>query len=301
MVAFFRGKLAFTLKVILLSIISALLILLALSAFGQKQYVIGIFLILVVFGANFAYLTKISIPLKFFYPGLIFLLGFVVAPIVFTLTMSTYNYKTGNYIGKTEAITQIQKLAIEPDASGSTFDIIVGKYNGTESAILASDTVKKQYFIATYKERFDLNAADLKLNQYQVATQAPNFTALADSELAGADKLLSTSRFFYTSEYFVALEGFDVGALYRQKLNFLSERDAFQNISTGAIYEDNGKGNYANLDLPTEILEPGWRAPIWFENYSKLLLDPKVREPLIRVFIWTIVFAVSSVLTSFAF
>ena len=161
--------------------------------------------------------------------------------------------------------------------------------------------MKKQYFIATYKERFDLNAADLKLNQYQVATQAPNFKALADSELAGADKLLSTSRFFYTSEYFVALEGFDVGALYRQKLNFLSEKDAFQNISTGAIYKDNGKGNYANVDLPTEILEPGWRAPIWFENYSKLLLDPKVREPLIRVFIWTIVFAVSSVLTSFAF
>jgi len=301
MVAFFRGKLAFAFKAVLLAGISALLVLLLISALGQKQYAIGIFLILVVIGLNFTYLTKVSIPLKFFYPGLIFLLGFVVAPIVFTLTMSTYNYKTGNYIGKTEAITQIQKLAIEPDASGSTFDIIVGKYNGTESAILASDTVKKQYFISTYDKRIDLNVADIKVNEYQVATEASNFKALADAELAGADKLLSTSRFFYTSEFFIALEGFDVGALYRQKLNFLANQDAFQNIATGAIYKDNGKGNYANVDVPGEILEPGWRAPVWFENYSKLFLDPKVREPLIRVFIWTVVFAVSSVLTSFAF
>lgn len=301
MVAFFRGKLAFALKVAFLAGISALLVLLLLSAFGQKQYAIGIFLILVVIGLNFTYLTKVSIPLKFFYPGLIFLLGFVVAPIVFTLTMSTYNYKTGNYIGKTEAISQIQKLAIEPDANGSTFDIVVGKYKGTESAILASDTVRKLYFISTYKERIDLTAADLQLNEYQVATKANNFAALPESELAGADKLLSTSRFFYTSEFFIALEGFDIGALYRQKLNFVSDNDEFQNISTGAIYRDNGKGNYANVDNSAEILEPGWRAPIWIENYSKLLLDPKVREPLIRVFIWTVVFALSSVVTAFGF
>ncbi|MBU6242632.1 MAG: ABC transporter permease subunit [Acidobacteria bacterium] len=301
MVAFFRGKLAFALKVAFLAGISALLVLLLLSAFGQKQYAIGIFLILVVIGLNFTYLTKVSIPLKFFYPGLIFLLGFVVAPIVFTLTMSTYNYKTGNYIGKTEAISQIQKLAIEPDANGSTFDIVVGKYKGTESAILASDTVRKLYFISTYKERIDLTAADLQLNEYQVATKANNFAALPEGELAGADKLLSTSRFFYTSEFFIALEGFDIGALYRQKLNFVSDKDEFQNISTGAIYRDNGKGNYANVDNSAEILEPGWRAPIWIENYSKLLLDPKVREPLIRVFIWTVVFALSSVVTAFGF
>lgn len=301
MVAFFRGKLAFALKVAFLAGISALLVLLLLSAFGQKQYAIGIFLILVVIGLNFTYLTKVSIPLKFFYPGLIFLLGFVVAPIVFTLTMSTYNYKTGNYIGKTEAISQIQKLAIEPDANGSTFDIVVGKYKGTESAILASDTVRKLYFISTYKERIDLTAADLQLNEYQVATKANNFAALPEGELAGADKLLSTSRFFYTSEFFIALEGFDIGALYRQKLNFVSDNDEFQNISTGAIYRDNGKGNYANVDNSAEILEPGWRAPIWIENYSKLLLDPKVREPLIRVFIWTVVFALSSVVTAFGF
>ena len=37
------------------------------------------------------------------------------------------------------------------------------------------------------------------------------------------------------------------------------------------------------------ILEPGWRAPIWFENYTKIFTDARVREPLVRVFIWTII------------
>jgi arabinogalactan oligomer/maltooligosaccharide transport system permease protein len=46
---------------------------------------------------------------------------------------------------------------------------------------------------------------------------------------------------------------------------------------------------------------PGWRAPVWFENYVKLVNDPQVRGPLVSVFIWTISFAFLTVLTQFAF
>jgi len=67
------------------------------------------------------------------------------------------------------------------------------------------------------------------------------------------------------------------------------------------VYRDNGRGNYANPDDKTQILEPGWRAPNWFANYAKLVTDDKVRGPFIRVFIWTVAFAVLTVVTSFAF
>ena len=66
------------------------------------------------------------------------------------------------------------------------------------------------------------------------------------------------------------------------------------------MYRDNGRGNFALVTDSSNMLNPGWRAPIWFENYTKLFTDAKVRGPLIRVFIWTMVFATGTVLTSFA-
>jgi arabinogalactan oligomer/maltooligosaccharide transport system permease protein len=130
--------------------------------------------------------------------------------------------------------------------------------------------------------------------------EAPNFTPLNESEFATADKVFTGTRFTFDDQYFIALEGFEAGVVSQQILEFVPEADQFKNLVNGAIYTDNGRGNYALADDKAAILEPGWRAPIWFENYSKIVTDSRVREPLIRVFIWTVVFALLTVLTTFA-
>jgi arabinogalactan oligomer/maltooligosaccharide transport system permease protein len=140
----------------------------------------------------------------------------------------------------------------------------------------------------------------LTLNEYGVAVEAPNFTPLNDSEFANADKEFTGTRFTFDDQYFIALEGFEAGVVSQEVLEFLPETDQFKNLLTGAIYTDNGRGNYALADDKSAILEPGWRAPIWFENYVNIVSDPRVREPLIRVFIWTVAFAFLTVLTTFA-
>ena len=106
-----RGKLALVAKVILIALLSALILLLAQSALAQREYVIGIFLFLVILLILFTYLTKKSIPLKFFLPGILLLVAFVVSPILYTVTMSGFNYKTGNIVSKEEAILQIKNRA----------------------------------------------------------------------------------------------------------------------------------------------------------------------------------------------
>jgi arabinogalactan oligomer/maltooligosaccharide transport system permease protein len=107
-------------------------------------------------------------------------------------------------------------------------------------------------------------------------------------------------RFKYQDEYFIALEGFEVGIVSRQVFAFNEVKDQFENIISGEIYTNNGRGNYAIEGSPDKYLEPGWRAPIWFENYTKLFTEERLRGPLISVFIWTIIFATLSVLTTFA-
>jgi arabinogalactan oligomer/maltooligosaccharide transport system permease protein len=294
-----RGKVALFIKVIVVSLISAVFLMLAQSAFAQREYVISAFLAICVLLLALTYLTKISIPLKFFIPGILLLTAFVVGPILYTVTMSGFNYKTGNIISKEEAIVQLKVRGIEPAPSGLTFDIKLGTVAGTP-AILASDITNRTYFISTPEERTAVSATDVTLNEYEVAVTAPNFTPLTEAEFSTADKLFTGTRFAFDNQYFIALEGFEAGVVSQQVLQFVPESDQFKNLVTGAIYTDNGRGNYALADDKDAILEPGWRAPIWFENYSKIITDPRVREPLIRVFIWTVAFALLTVLTTFA-
>jgi arabinogalactan oligomer/maltooligosaccharide transport system permease protein len=92
-----------------------------------------------------------------------------------------------------------------------------------------------------------------------------------------------------------------VGAVFRQSLEYLPEQDVFRSLITGDIYRDNNNGNYVNENDTADFLEPGWRDPSWFSNYIRLFNDERVRDPLIQVFIWTVVFATLTVLTQFSF
>lgn len=294
-----RGKVALFLKVVVLTIFASILLLLTQSAIAQKEYVIAAFLGISVLALALAYLTKISIPLKFFIPGILLLTAFVIGPILYTVTMSGFNYKTGNILAKDEAIIQLKIRGVEAAPSGLTYDVKLGTSLG-KPAILVSDINNLQYFVATEKNKFAVGASEVALNEYGVAIQAPDFIALTESEFATADKIYSVTRFFFDGEFFIALEGFEAGIVSRQILEYVTTQDVFKNLIDGGIYRDNGRGNFVLESDSTVLLEPGWRAPIWFENYSQIITDPRVREPLIRVFIWTIVFALATVLTTFA-
>ena len=88
-----RGKVALFIKVVVVTLIASILLLLAQSAFAQREYVISGFLAISVLLLALTYLSKISIPLKFFIPGILLLTAFVIGPILYTVTMSGFNYQ----------------------------------------------------------------------------------------------------------------------------------------------------------------------------------------------------------------
>ena len=204
------------------------------SAFAQREYVIAGFLAIAVILLALTYLTKISIPLKFFIPGILLLTAFVIGPILYTVAMSGFNYKTGNIISKEEAIVQIKIRGIEASPDGIAFDIKLGK-SSSEPAILVSDITNLKYFISTENSRTEVNASQVTLNEIGVAIAAPNFMALGDSELSGADKSYSIVKFKYEGDYFIALEGLETGVVSRKILEFDAASDSFINFKTGSL------------------------------------------------------------------
>jgi arabinogalactan oligomer/maltooligosaccharide transport system permease protein len=286
------------LKYITLLLVFSLLLLIIQSAIATREFQIAIFLVLALILIAITYLSSISVPLKFFLPGILFLTAFVIAPILYTVVMSTFKYQTGNYISKEESIERIKLLATTPDESGTTFDIVLGKYDN-QFAVLASNPIDQQYFISTPTNKINIGIDQVDIDENGVALKAPNFDAATVLESSELDQQYSTIRFKYEGDYFILLEGSSVGAVVRQSFNYNQDADRFENLIDDQVYTDNGAGNFANINDPEDVLQPGWRSPIWFSHYMDIVRNEKVRDPLISVFIWTVVFASLTVLTQF--
>jgi len=298
----FRGNsFAVTAKVIFLSIVLALLGLFAQSAFASGEYLIAIYIAISILLLAVVYFTKISIPMKFFLPGMILLTAFVVLPILYTFVMSGFQFKTGNYVDKPAAIQRVIDNAVVQDDSGLTFDVKPGELSNGEVALLATDFNSGEYFLATEKEfvKLDSNAVSIDPD-LQIATETDGFTALSGDALAEYRVDISKIKFAGPEGFYLGLEGYEVAIPFKTTLVYEDSSDTFTSIDTGAIYKDNGRGNYANVENPEDILNPGWRSPVWLENYMKLFTDPQVRGPFIAVFIWTLIFSVLTVITQFA-
>jgi arabinogalactan oligomer/maltooligosaccharide transport system permease protein len=239
--------------------------------------------------------------MKFFLQGMLLLISFVVAQIVYTVSMSAFNFQTGNYTSKSNAIGIIQSQGVVPDESGSSFDIRIGRDASGNLQLLVTDYLAQKYFLATQDQYIEVPIEQVELDEFDVAFAAPGFILVPEDQLPALDKELNTYRFFYSDEYYLILEGFDFAAVYKQSLTYDPTTDTLTNLQTGELYKDNGRGNFISESNSEDVLMPGWRAPVWFENYVKLVTDPQVRGPLVSVFIWTVSFAFLTVLTQFAF
>jgi len=428
----FKGNIyAVIAKLIFVTLAMSVLGYLMLSAFGTGDTNIAIFLAVCILMVAFAYLTNISIPLKFFAPGIMFLIAFVIVPMVFTLSMSVFKYQTGNMLSKEQAISTIDEQGVISDQDGTAYDVVLGHFGKkqTDIAILGSeekqvegaapgvtakfDTVlgylggdkanlavlstdtwgdsQYAFFLATPTTFTPLTEADVTLEEVNyTAIATEGFTRFTKDEISSMIETIPSLRFKYETRYFLKLgapiKGFFEGSVNQsmsvytyfistkdkfrivpaadvvkdgsgmaikaknftkfsssqiaqyseeigkvhlaykkpapyfigietlpspgtsfaysvvqiKNIQYDKKKDTFTNVVTGAVYTDDGRGNYRNGTKAKDYLEPGWRQGVWFENFTSLFSEPRIREPLIQVFIWTIAFAFLTVISQFA-
>jgi len=139
-----RGPVALFLKYGFLGAADAFLIWLISAAINKDSFIIAGVVIAALIFLNYSFITKGSIPLKFLSVGLIFFSIFVVTPTGYTILMSTYNFKTGNEIGKEAALREIINNGIVSDAEGTAYDLFLGKTsNGKYAGILENQVTKE--------------------------------------------------------------------------------------------------------------------------------------------------------------
>lgn len=247
---------------------------------------------------NWIYFSKRTYPLKYLFPGLFFLVLFVLYPIGYNIYIAFTNYGTGHILSKKQAITQIEsRLYLPPDAE--TFGYVAfQEEGGTEFA-----------FLFYPKEGPVLFARAGRL--VPVAPGDPGFLdqdgdGIVDGvegyRRLGLPEVVQNLSTFQAMEFpygerilrMTSLQGF---AAFEHRYRYDPENDVMVDLLSGTVYRPM-EGFFTSQDGKT--LLPGFTIVVGWRNFFALVTNPQISGPFFQVFAWTFAYAFFSVLLTFA-
>ncbi|HKB95099.1 MAG TPA: ABC transporter permease subunit, partial [Gaiellaceae bacterium] len=158
------------------------------------------------------------------------------------------------------------------------------------------DDTTRANFVGTPKGLTPLPAGSVKTNALGIAS-ASGYRIVKGAELFALDATLQTFAVPTSGDKAIRPQTIASAVEMTPTLRYDAKRGVFVRITDGAVFRDDGKGSFVH---GKEELEPGWKTGVGFKNFSAILRDPLVRGPFVQIFIWTLVFATSVVLLSFA-
>lgn len=298
LIAGFSGPVGLAVKIALLSVVNALAIWAATVLADDGKWRVLVLLGVTTAAIDWIYLSKRTLPLKFLIPGTVFLLALQVIPIGYTTLVAFTNYSTGHITTKPDAIRAIKVVSLEPPANGKSYTMAAAHDSHGKLVLILRDDESKASFAGSSKGLKALPATAVKLDANGKIASAAGYTLVKGAQLFSLDKQLSTLVVPTAGDAGIRAQGFDTAIELRPTLRYDQARDLFVRTSDGATFHDNGKGAFVSAN--GEELEPGWKTNVGLQNFSRILHDPLIRKPFLRVFLWTFVFAIFSVFFTFA-
>ena len=245
--------------------------------------------------AVYAFSGRWSIPLKFLVPGTVFLIGFMVIPIVYNAGVAFSNWSTGHNLTKEEAIQTIQETSLAQPADGGFYTMTPARRDGALTLLLVEEGTGRT-FAGDEEGLTPLSASEVTV-QTGTITAAEGYDVLTGADLVGIDQELAGLVVPAGGDRFVRAEGLSTAIELTPTLRYDEENDTFTNIETGVVFSDNGRGSYATPQ--GEEIEQGWRTNIGLDNFKEIFRNPLVRDPFLSTFAWTFTYALLSVVLTF--
>jgi arabinogalactan oligomer/maltooligosaccharide transport system permease protein len=298
LMAFFSGTNGLIAKFVLLGCFNALVVWAATVLATHHKWVALVVVAIAAAAIDVIYIIprESLIPAKFLIPGTIFLIGFTVIPIIYTINIAFTNYSTGHILVKSEAIEQIQLRALSQPKNGKTYTLSPARDAGGKLVLLLVDDKTHQPALGTPAGLKPLAASDVTI-QGGAITAATGYKLLKGAALFSLDTELNDYRVPLPGGSAIHPEGSDFAVQLQPDKKYDAKADTFTSTA-GVVYHDNGAGSFATDQ--GKALEPGWKTYNGFKQFSKIVTDPLYRRPFLRVLLWTVVFAMSTVIFAFA-
>jgi arabinogalactan oligomer/maltooligosaccharide transport system permease protein len=295
-VAAFSGPVGLTLKIVLLGLVNAVAIWAAVVLVQEEKWPAVAVLALTTIAIDAVYLSRRALPLKFLIPGTIFLLAFQVIPIFYTINIAFTNYSTGHILSKPEAIETVMVTSLAPPADAKSYLMTPARDADGNLVLLLVDEESGDAFVGTREALTPIDRSSVQTDELGIVG-AEGYTTVKGPELVALDRELTAYTVPAGGSAAIRPEGLGTASELAPTLRYDAATDRFVRIADGVVFTDNGKGSFTARS--GEELEPGWKTTIGFMNFSKIIHNPLVRDPFLRVFVWTFAFAAAAVFLSF--
>ncbi|MDR2996768.1 MAG: ABC transporter permease subunit [Microbacterium sp.] len=285
------------LKILLLAIVDAIALYAAFVLVSHREWlVLGVVVVVAVL-VNWIYFSRKRIAAKYLTPGVIFLILFQVFTLLYTGYIGFTNYGTGHNGSKDQAISSLMASAQERVADSPTYPVTVVERLGT-LGLLVTDPEGGEASVGTDEQPLQ-DAPDATMEGGK-AVAVDGWTTLSFAQViqrSSEIEKLSVPFSDDPNDGAIRTPDGQNGYLYVSTLVYDAGADTMTDTRTGAVYSDTGVGAFTAES--GDQLMPGWQITVGFDNFVRAITDASIRGPLISVTIWTFVFALISVASTF--
>jgi maltose/maltodextrin transport system permease protein len=267
--------------VLVLAALALLWMAFSLFTAGQPLVALGV----LAFGgaALWVYGTAKSLAWRYLFPGVAGMLLFVAFPLLYTVQIGFTNYSSSNLLEFERARDYL--LAQTTVDEAHAYDTTVHAEGNALRLQLTSRETGQRYVTPP------LAAGGAPIGLQPAGAELAATLSLKDV-IAQRERLVS-----------LKLQAPDGRTLSYAGLREFAPLDpvwkanadgSLTQAATGTIYTPNRAAGYFE-SAAGERVSPGFRVPIGFANYSRMLFDADFRGPFVSIFIWTVVFAALTV------
>ena len=292
-----QSPIALSVKIIILGIIDAVLVWAGVGLVRAQVYPLFALLLLGGIGFNVALMSSHAYPLRYLLPGLVFLFGMVLYPIIYNVYISFTNLQTGNLLQKSQVIHLLENRFASPqdqqvfsyqaytDNSGKLLLLLTGS-NG-DLFISDGKTLKP---VPTSDSRLSLSGEKVEINVpgYHKVTGPALYQLIPQlEELAIPD-----------GSVYLRLAGIRQFKTFTKKYHYDPKTDRLVDLETGTQYAP-VEGRFTSAS--GKSIDPGFQAWVGGTNFARIFSNAAIGKDFLRVFLWTVVWSTLSVLLSFSF
>ena len=317
---FFRtGGFGTAIRLLSLAVLDAMSMVFLWTLAANGRYPITAVVFLVTAGVNVAFLFEKAYPLRWFSPGLALMIIMLVYPTAYTIYVAFTNYGDGHLLTKAQVMNQLESVTFSPEDapefSWTAYRSRDGEFalwlrsaaaagGGAESGEQgeAGSSAEGGDFFALPGEPLIPGAdAPPELQESRDAEGIPN-------ELPGYRRLnrIDVVRFldaisaveFGAPPRTVRVLSLDTARPVETRYLYDAEADTITDRLEGTVYRPK-RGTFTAQDGKT--LRPGFWVAVGAENFRRLFTSPALTGPFLRVFLWTFIYAILSVVLAFSF
>lgn len=249
------------------------------------------------------YATGRGVPAKYLIPGLLFLVVFLVYPIIMTVQISTTNFGDGTRTSKEETVAQIIGASVVQDPEAPRYTLTVATTGSPATgpfAFLLVDPTTGDVFVGTPEDGLEeLDPDDVTVTDGRV-TEAAGYTLLTPQQVNAAGEALADFS-VPTDDGAIRQLGITTAFEGSTPLEYDEDAGTITNTQTGVVYTPQLQGDREYFVDPdgNRLSDQSWRANIGLQNYERILTDQRITRDFLRIFLWTVVFATVSVVGTF--